>query len=125
MKKKIFGGIAVLAIAAIAVFNVNMNINREAPLLTLANIEALAEENNGKNQGEPSERTETRTIIVKKTDESGWSWDFKLNIWKFNGSISNESPTNYWEESQAITDKYTCCLGGYSKECDHIMCPTY
>ena len=63
--------------------------------------------------------------IVKKTNESGWSWDFKLNIWKFNGSISNESPTNYWEESQAITDKYTCCLSGYSKECDHIMCPTY
>ena len=42
MKKKIFFGIAVLAITAIASFNVNLNTNSEVSLLTLANVEALA-----------------------------------------------------------------------------------
>jgi len=44
MKKKILYGIVVLAIAAIAAFNVNLNTNDEMSLLTLANIEALASE---------------------------------------------------------------------------------
>lgn len=51
MKKKIFYGIAVLAIAAIAVFNVNVNMstNGDQSLLSLANVEALAQENDGGN----------------------------------------------------------------------------
>ncbi|MFV0420296.1 MAG: NVEALA domain-containing protein [Dysgonomonas sp.] len=45
MKKKIFGGIAVLAIAAMAAFNVNLNISDvETSALSLANVEALASE---------------------------------------------------------------------------------
>ena len=45
MKKKIFGGIAILAIAAIAAFNVNLNMNQKnkLSLLALVNVEALAE----------------------------------------------------------------------------------
>ena len=44
MKKKIFVGIAVLAIAAVAVLNVNVNTSQEndVSLLELANVEALA-----------------------------------------------------------------------------------
>ena len=125
MKKIIFGCIAVIAIAVVAAFNVNLNTKSDISLLTLANVEALAEENNGKNKGEPNERTETRTVTVKKTNEPGWSWDFKANIWLFNGSVSNGSPSTSWEESQTITDKYTSCLSGYDKECNHITSPNY
>jgi hypothetical protein len=44
MKKKILGGIAIIAIAAVAAFNVNLNNknNDNSPLL-LANIEAWAQ----------------------------------------------------------------------------------
>jgi uncharacterized protein YxeA len=53
MRKKIFIGIVFLAIAAIAAFNVNLNTNTnsEQSLLSLANVEALAQENN---QNQPS-----------------------------------------------------------------------
>ena len=47
MKKKIFGGIAILGIAAFVAFNVNLSTNKEVPLLVLANVEALAQENEG------------------------------------------------------------------------------
>jgi hypothetical protein len=49
MKKKIIGGIAVLAIAAVAVFNVNLNLAQESNMssLALANVEALAQETGG------------------------------------------------------------------------------
>ncbi len=44
MKKKILGGIAVLAIAAIAAFNVNMNTqSSNLSDISLANVEALAQ----------------------------------------------------------------------------------
>jgi len=44
MKKKIFGGIVILAIAAMAAFNVNMNTqNENLSDLSLANVEALAQ----------------------------------------------------------------------------------
>ena len=44
MKKQVLGGIAVLAIAAVAAFNVNLNMNQKSDmsLLALANVEALA-----------------------------------------------------------------------------------
>lgn len=45
MKKKIFGGIAILTIAVLAAFNVNLdNENNDLSLLSLANVEALASE---------------------------------------------------------------------------------
>jgi len=44
MKKKFFGGIAILAIATMAAFNVNMNTqNENLSDLNLANVEALAQ----------------------------------------------------------------------------------
>ncbi|MDR1882074.1 MAG: NVEALA domain-containing protein [Prevotella sp.] len=43
MKKKILGGALVLAIAAVAAFNVNLSSqNSDMSSLTLANVEALA-----------------------------------------------------------------------------------
>ncbi len=49
MKKKILVGIAVLAIAAIAAFNVNLNMDQknELSLLALVNVEALAQNEEG------------------------------------------------------------------------------
>jgi hypothetical protein len=50
MKKKIFGGIALLAIAATAVWNVNLNSqSNDLSAVSLANIEALAQEGSGVN----------------------------------------------------------------------------
>ena len=45
MKKKIFGGLFILAIVAVAAFNINLNMdsNEELSLLNLANVEALAD----------------------------------------------------------------------------------
>jgi hypothetical protein len=46
--KKIFVGIAILAITAVAAFNVNMNTQKsELSDLSLANVEALAQESGG------------------------------------------------------------------------------
>lgn len=45
MKKKIIGGIAVLAVTAVAVWNVNLSSNEKSNLssISLANVEALAQ----------------------------------------------------------------------------------
>ncbi len=42
MKKKIFSGIAVLAIATVAAFNVNFSTGNDLSDISLANVEALA-----------------------------------------------------------------------------------
>jgi hypothetical protein len=49
MKKKILGGIAILAIATVATFNVNLNLAQESNMspLALANVEALAQNESG------------------------------------------------------------------------------
>jgi hypothetical protein len=48
MKKKIFGGIAIFTIAAIAAINVTLSTkNNHLPAISLANVEALAQEING------------------------------------------------------------------------------
>lgn len=68
MKKKIFVGIAVLAITAIASFNVNLNTNSEVSLLTLANVEALASESTdpcaGNTYHSPNEILKKETCIT-------------------------------------------------------------
>lgn len=53
MKKKIFGGLFILAIAAVAAFNINMNRqdNRQS-FLSLANVEALAGESENKDEND-------------------------------------------------------------------------
>lgn len=46
MKKQVLSGFAVLVLAAVAVFNVNMSSKNDISLLSLANIEALANNEN-------------------------------------------------------------------------------
>lgn len=45
MKKKILGVIAVLTIAAVAAFNMNLNLDSNKHSLSLINLEALAQNN--------------------------------------------------------------------------------
>ncbi|MDL2241948.1 NVEALA domain-containing protein [Bacteroidales bacterium OttesenSCG-928-L03] len=68
MKKKIFGGILVIALAVVAAFNVNLNSgNNELSLLCLANVEALAVETNS-----PGEWTVTVSSPISwKCDRGG------------------------------------------------------
>ncbi|MCY4778296.1 NVEALA domain-containing protein [Sphingobacterium sp. UT-1RO-CII-1] len=47
MKKKILGALAVVAIAAVATFNMNINNNDELSAISLANVEALAMNESG------------------------------------------------------------------------------
>jgi hypothetical protein len=47
MSKKLFGGIVILAIAAVAAWNVNLNSqSNDLSDIALTNVEALASENN-------------------------------------------------------------------------------
>jgi hypothetical protein len=56
MKKKIFGGIAVLAITAVAVVNVNLGAkSNDLSDVSLANIEALASGESGTGNTGPAE----------------------------------------------------------------------
>jgi hypothetical protein len=61
MNKKILGGIAIFAIAALSVFNVNFNSqSNKLSDISLANVEALAEESGSPGQiicGKPYDRT--------------------------------------------------------------------
>lgn len=49
MKKKILGSLAVIAVAAVATFNVHVNMNEDNGMnaLSLANVEALAQGESG------------------------------------------------------------------------------
>lgn len=93
MKKKIFTGIAVLAIVAIAAFNVNMNLNvnnGEVSSLSLANVVALAGENVGtkkciQNHTNVYNKEMCSTYPVKYRIQSGLNYTFKKDP---NGSLS-------------------------------------
>jgi hypothetical protein len=55
MKKKILGGIALLTIAAVAAWNVDLNSQRnELSAVSLANVEALAGESSGHCMASPN-----------------------------------------------------------------------
>jgi hypothetical protein len=92
MKKKIFIGVAFLAIAAIAAFNVNLNTNtnREQSLLSLANVEALAQESPG--IGTPGKNYKYVTLFeISSTNECVGSTLYTITYYGsdcyFEGSI--------------------------------------
>ena len=69
MKKKIFGSVAVLAIAAVAAFNVNMGFNsqnEELSALTLSNVEELAQ------QAELPNLTGYISMVITCFDKNGY-----------------------------------------------------
>lgn len=58
---KVFGAIAALAIAIVSAFNVNLNTNSEVSMLTLSNVEALAQEDSG---GSPCRTLSSGSSVV-------------------------------------------------------------
>jgi hypothetical protein len=69
MRKYILGGIALLAIAAVAAWNVNLNSqSNDLSDISLANVEALADDENGSESGW---RQLPKTITNYTRDEKG------------------------------------------------------
>ncbi|MDR0506066.1 MAG: NVEALA domain-containing protein [Dysgonamonadaceae bacterium] len=61
MYKKVLYGIAILAIAAVAAWNVNVNSQKEELSdVMLANVEALASETDSASKGTPGTKTTTK-----------------------------------------------------------------
>jgi hypothetical protein len=101
MKKRIFIGIATIAVATITAVNVNIALQgSDLSALSLANVEALAGENNGNNSTSTWQVGE-KTIVT--TTSSGWTWDVSANAWLFNGKVTNTIPPN------TTTVKIKCC----------------
>jgi len=67
MKKKIFGSIAILAIAAVAAFNLNLNMENEASKLSLANVEVLAYGEKLPDNWKKGMKTGTKSIVTSYT----------------------------------------------------------
>ncbi len=64
MNKKILCGIGVLAIMTVTVFNLNFNSNENVlSSLTLANVEALAGENDSGHKGWSEDKAETTSYM--------------------------------------------------------------
>jgi hypothetical protein len=124
MKNKIFIGIAFLGIAAIAAFNVNVNTNTnsEQSLLSLANVEALAGENNsGKKCKQGSDhvndtemcstnpvryRTRVGTIYSFTKDDAGFLTSGKRG---FEGTITSRCASNPNAETVQCTASIVNC----------------
>ena len=71
MKKKIFSSIAVFAIVAIAVFNVNFGAkNSKLSYVSLANVEALAETDNGNTTSHTAATRSTKSY-TKTREQNG------------------------------------------------------
>ena len=105
MKKKIFGGLLVLAIAAVAAFNLNLNSEDSGfSLLSLVNVEALAgdDENTGKLDTSYDRATKDCTISANAAIAMG------LKV-KGSGDVT-------------MTDAEVVCSGGGNTACTPINC---
>jgi hypothetical protein len=119
MKKKILGGIAILAIAAVAAFNVNLNTQESnmSPL-ALANVEALA--GSEYHLGQPGTNWKKYTISCTAAQQnstgSSWYWDVNAQAYVYEipvgagagGGGSSSSQINY---APMTYDKDVCGAG--------------
>ncbi|MDD2612079.1 MAG: NVEALA domain-containing protein [Bacteroidales bacterium] len=125
MKKNIFGGIAIVAIAVLMAFNVNLNLkkSRHASLLGFANVEALANEEDGiheKNtgweiltQGATKDEEEwERPCPTSSTTSGSGSGSYSGVGVGGSGSTSQTNPSNRYE---------ICCKYGYDN-CTPVDC---
>ncbi len=126
MRKKILGATFMVAVMAVAGYNVYMSQTKNRmSKLALANVEALANSENA-NGSSGNETTwqivkKTKTVKTYTTTDKGWKWNFKIAKWIFEGSVSDSSPSNYEETTETI--EYNCCiLKGESKECIYEEC---
>ena len=110
MKKKIFGGIAVLAIAALATWNVSLNSqNSSLSEIQLANIEALA--------------TESGTLFTRITGNCTYSGTGKagstVTIAGISITVSTDGTCSYSANNAEVR-----CIGGGNEVCIPQNCPT-
>ncbi len=126
MKKIILSGFFVLAIAALAAFNVNVSISDgQLSSLGLANVEALAESGEGPGQpywGTSATCSGTTTIETYTTSETGWSWSASTNAWFFKGEISKKSPSSSTKETTTVTSSWTGCKSQGATQCTAPSC---
>ncbi|MDL2241615.1 NVEALA domain-containing protein [Bacteroidales bacterium OttesenSCG-928-L03] len=96
MKKIIIGSIAIVVIAVAATFNVNVNTSKDdLSLLSLANVEALANELN-------------------------WPWDWGNGLTKDEYAIINECEKEVG--GMKIKGYKQDCEDGGSENCDPVSC---
>lgn len=104
MKKYFLGVIAVLMVAAVAAWNVNLKLNSRSSNLSgisLANVEALAGDEDDNNNSSPTWQEGEKTITT--TTSPGWTWSAGLNLWILNGSVTHSVPPT------VETVKFKCC----------------
>ena len=116
MKIKIFGGIAIVAIAAAIAFNVSLNLNKsnnQLSQLALANVEALA-------------TTEGSTLYTRVTSDCVYTWTGKAKA-TFSVSIGGVSKSFTYDENGEATytakDAQVRCIGGGNEVCNAQNCP--
>lgn len=63
----------------------------------------------------------TITTTAHHTNEDGWEWSVKLNVWLFEGAVSEEEPDSTWTETTTIS--FDCCRKmGNLKSCSYESC---
>ena len=125
MKKKIFGGIAIVAMAVAVAMNVTVGDQKQEKrsLLALANVEALAEgEYELVNNRTPAKCKTTTTIETYTTTEPGWVWSLELNVWLFKGKVSHESPKDYLKTTKTTIAEFDGCVLGGDSDCTGPLC---
>jgi len=111
MKKKFFGAAVVVAIAVGAMISVNLNKVSNKGNLTLANVEALAQEpgDGGEYCGTPAKCVKTATIESYTTTSPGYTWSAGGNVWLLNGSRTTTSPADYTKTTTTDTSSWDGC----------------
>ena len=111
-KSKFLYGLAILAIAAVAAGNVNFNSQTNLMSdLTLANIEALANDGEANDGYHGTNASCTETVVVETyiTNQSGYSWNASINAWFFQGSIAKTPPTSSEKRTSTTTSSWNGC----------------
>ena len=113
MKKFFF--ISIVAVVAL-IMGYNVYISHGINCLSdivLANVEALANSESGSDKTTWQEGDKT----IVSTSSPGWTFDLKLNVWLFEGKVSNSTPPSI------ETVKIKCCrLKGPLASCSYEEC---
>lgn len=120
MTKKIFGTMAVLAVLSFGYYAYNAHQTSNLSNMTLANIEALS---NNENPPEQTWQIASKTITIEYqvSNEEGWEWSFSLNAWLFKGEATKNSPKDAMTVRETTT--FNCCREkGPEKECVYEEC---
>jgi hypothetical protein len=121
MKKKILSGVFALALLATAGFGVHKSMKSNVGLsdLALANVEALAQNEGGNENGDKWQVGEkTITTEIYETTSPGWSWNASLKAWILNGTVTQTWPPQYQKTTTSV--KINCCrLMGDLTNCNY------